>query len=294
MQLIDCFMYFDEDLILDIRLNTLDKYVDKFIICEAKYNHRGVEKKLNFNFKNFKKFENKIKYIVLENQPGNLKTIKKQDSEDIKNSKILDNSLIRENYQRNFCQNILKQFSENDLVIINDLDEIPNLRNFEYKNKITIFKQKLFYYKLNLLYPNYEWMGSKICKIKHLQSPQMLRNIKAKKYPLWRLDIIFSKKKFNNIKFIDNGGWHFTNVKTAKDIDFKMKNFLHHLEYEKSGLNENKLEKLISEKKIMYDHNLDKKSENKWSNAKNLIKINTDKLPNYVKDNPSKFAEWID
>ena len=73
-----------------------------------------------------------------------------------------------------------------------------------------------------------------------------------------------------------------------------MKNFLHHLEYEKSGLNENKLEKLISEKKIMYDHNLDKKSENKWSNAKNLIKINTDKLPNYVKDNPSKFAEWID
>ena len=294
MQLIDCFMYFDEDLILDIRLNTLDKYVDKFIICEAKYNHRGIEKKLNFDFKNFKKFENKIEYIVLENQPGNLKTIKKQDSEDIKNSKILDNSLIRENYQRNFCQNILKQFSENDLVIINDLDEIPNLRNFEYKNKITIFKQKLFYYKLNLLYPNYEWMGSKICKIKHLQSPQMLRNIKAKKYPLWRLDIIFSKKKFNNIKFIDNGGWHFTNVKTAKDIDFKMKNFLHHLEYEKSGLNENKLEKLISEKKIMYDHNLDKKSENKWSNAKNLIKINTDKLPNYVKDNPSKFAEWID
>ena len=294
MQLIDCFMYFDEDLILDIRLNTLDKYVDKFIICEAKYNHRGIEKKLNFDFKNFKKFENKIEYIVLENQPRNLKTIKKQDSEDIKNSKILDNSLIRENYQRNFCQNILKQFSENDLVIINDLDEIPNLRNFEYKNKITIFKQKLFYYKLNLLYPNYEWMGSKICKIKHLQSPQMLRNIKAKKYPLWRLDIIFSKKKFNNIKFIDNGGWHFTNVKTAKDIEFKMKNFLHHLEYEKSGLNENKLEKLISEKKIMYDHNLDKKSENKWSNAKNLIKINTDKLPNYVKDNPSKFAEWID
>ena len=243
MQLIDCFMYFDEDLILDIRLNTLDKYVDKFIICEAKYNHRGIEKKLNFDFKNFKKFENKIEYIVLENQPGNLKTIKKQDSEDIKNSKILDNSLIRENYQRNFCQNILKQFSENDLVIINDLDEIPNLRNFEYKNKITIFKQKLFYYKLNLLYPNYEWMGSKICKIKHLQSPQMLRNIKAKKYPLWRLDIIFSKKKFNNIKFIDNGGWHFTNVKTAKDIDFKMKNFLHNLEYEKSGLNENKLER---------------------------------------------------
>tara|TARA_X000000950_G_scaffold284543_1_gene387910 strand:- start:900 stop:1784 length:885 start_codon:yes stop_codon:yes gene_type:complete len=294
MKLIDCFMYFDEDMILDIRLNTLNNYVDKFIICEAKYNHKGIPKKLNFDFKKFKKFQSKIEYIVLEDQPKNLNSIKNIEPQEIKNSKILDNSLIRENYQRNYCQKSLKNFSEDDLVLINDLDEIPNLKKFRYKKKITIFKQKLFYYKLNLLYSNHEWMGSKICKIKHLKTPQTLRNVKPKKYAKWRLDILFSEKKYNNIAFIEDGGWHFTNVKTPESIDFKMRNFLHHLEYEKSGLNVSKLKKLIKEKKIMYNHNADKKDVNKWSNTINLEKIALEYLPIYIVNNISKFKEWID
>ena len=294
MRLIDCFMYFDEDMILDIRLNTLDKYVDKFVICEAKFNHKGLSKKLNFDINNYKKHKNKIEYIVLEDQPNNLKIIDKKDSNKIKNSKILDNSLLRENYQRNFCQKNLKKFSDEDLVLINDLDEIPNLEKYKYKKKITIFKQKLFYYKLNLFYPNHDWMGSKICKIKHLKSPQFLRNVKPKKYPFWRLDILFSNKKFNNIDFIDEGGWHFTNVKSADKIDFKMKNFLHHLEYEESGLNTEKLEKLIKERRIMYNHNADKKDLSKWSNQDFLQKVSLDYLPNYIKNNKNKFIDWID
>ena len=44
MKIIDCFMYYDEDLILDIRLNALNKYVSKFIICEANFNHNGTKK----------------------------------------------------------------------------------------------------------------------------------------------------------------------------------------------------------------------------------------------------------
>jgi beta-1,4-mannosyl-glycoprotein beta-1,4-N-acetylglucosaminyltransferase len=294
MKIIDCLMYFDEDLLLDIRLNTLSKYVDKFIICEAKFNHKGLKKKLNFDINKFKKYQNKIDYIVLENQPKDLKIINETDTNVIKSSKVLDNSLMRENYQRNYCQEKLKEFSNEDLVLINDLDEIPNLENFVYKNKITIFKQKLFYYKFNLLYPDYNWMGSKICKIKHLKTPQFLRNIKPKKYPFWRLDILVSEKKFNNLSFIDNGGWHFTNVKSAELIDHKMKNFLHHLEYEESGLNVEKLKELIKEKKIMYDHNADKKNTSKWNNTKSLEKVSLEILPSYIRDNKSKFAEWID
>ena len=53
MKIIDCFMYFDEDMILDIRLNVLDKHVSKFIICEANYNHNGAKKELKFNINNF-------------------------------------------------------------------------------------------------------------------------------------------------------------------------------------------------------------------------------------------------
>ena len=292
--IIDTFMYFDEDMILDIRLNTLNEYVSKFIICESRYNHKGVEKKLNFNIKNFKKFENKIKYIALENLPKNLHEIKENDSEKIKNSKILDNALMRENYQRNYCSEFLKDYSENDLVLINDIDEIPNLENFKYKCKITFFIQKMFYYKLNLEYPNFDWIGSRICKVKHLKSPQWLRNIKPKKYSFWRPDILLSSKKYSNVEFIRSGGWHFTNVKTVEQIDHKMRNFLHHLEYEKSGININDLKNLIDQKKIMYNHKADKTDQNKWKNAKSLNKISLIDLPNYVRMNSSKFKDWLD
>ena len=279
MKIIDSLMYFDEDMILDIRLNTLDKFVSKFIICEAKYNHNGIKKKLKFNIKNFKKFENKIEYLILEDQPINLFDIKDNEPLNIRNSKILDNALIRENFQRNYCYQKLKDFSEDDLVIINDLDEIPNLENFKYESKITIFMQKMFYYKLNLQYPKFDWTGSRICKIKDLQSPQWLRNIKPKNYPFWRLDTFFSKNKYRNVKFVKEGGWHFTNVKNAKDLDFKMRNFLHHLEYEESGLNINELEKLIKNKEIMYDHKADKKDQNKWKSSKKLEKVELSSLP---------------
>ena len=276
--IIDTFMYFDEDMILDIRLNTLNEYVSKFIICESRYNHKGVKKKLNFNIKSFKKFENKIKYIVLK----------------IKNSKILDNALMRENYQRNYCSEFLKDYSENDLVLINDIDEIPNLENFKYKCKITFFIQKMFYYKLNLEYPNFDWIGSRICKVKHLKSPQWLRNIKPKKYSFWRPDVLLSSKKYSNVEFIKSGGWHFTNVKTVEQIDHKMRNFLHHLEYEKSGININDLKNLIDQKKIMYNHKADKTDQNKWKNAKSLNKIGLIDLPNYVSMYSFKFKDWLD
>ena len=194
MKLIDCFMYFDEDMLLDIRLNTLNKFVSKFIICEANYKHNGLKKKLNFDIKKFAKFKDKINYIVLENQPKNLHIINESDNEEIKKNKIIDNGQIRETFQRNFSTNEILKFSNEDLIIINYLDEIPNLENFRYKKKISIFKQKMFYYKFNLEYPNFDWLGSKICKIKHLQNPQWLRSIKGKKYPFWRLDTLMSKK----------------------------------------------------------------------------------------------------
>ena len=287
-------MYFDEDLILDIRLNTLNKFVSKFVICEAKFNHNGINKKLNFREENFKKFRDKIEYIVLEDQPKNLKLIEENDTESEKNSKILDNALIRENFQRNYSFKNIKKFSEEDLVIINDLDEIPNLENFTYKNKITIFKQKMFYYKLNLEYPNYTWMGSRICKLKHLKKPQWLKNIKPKSYPIWRADIFFSNFKYHDLNFVSQGGWHFTNVKSPEDIDHKMKNFLHHLEYEKSGLTSEDLKKMINDKKVMYDHLADKTNVNKWKSSTSLKKVNVSILPKYISDNLSKFKEWID
>ena len=293
MKIIDCSMYFDEDMMLDVRLNTLDKHVSHFIICEATFNHKGIQKKLNFNINNFSKFKDKITYLVLDVQPKNLRDLSSKDTELIKNSKILDNALLRENYQRNFVLKHLEKFSGEDLILINDIDEIPNLNNFKYKNKITIFKQKLFYYKFNLLYPNFTWIGSKVCKKKHLVSPQWLRNIKSRKYPLWRLDALFSKKKYYDVGFVENGGWHFTNIKNAEAIDFKMRNFLHHLEYEYSGMKVPDVKKSILEKTIIYNYYADSK-ETKQNNGGKLEKLNLNDLPEYISKNTSKFQEWID
>ena len=293
MKLIDCFMYYDEDLVLDIRLNELNEYVSYFVICEANFNHNGTKRDLKFNINNFSKFKEKIIYLPLKKQPAHLKEIKDSDTKLVKNSKILDNALMRENFQRNYLINGISKFEENDLIIISDLDEIPNLENFNYRAKITFFEQRMYYYKLNLIQKDFIWYGSRISKKKHLISPQWIRNIKSKKYPLWKLNILFSKIKFNNVHFIKDGGWHFTNIKNAESIDFKMKNYLHHLEYEESGINLSDVKKIISERKIIYDHSVDKKGK-KWNSLETLSKDDEKYIPSYVIKNKIKFRNWLE
>ena len=80
MRIFDCTLFYDEDLILEVRLNMLDKYVDKFVITEATYMHSGKRKKLQFNIDNYKKFKDKIIYIKVENEPEDLYKINKHDT----------------------------------------------------------------------------------------------------------------------------------------------------------------------------------------------------------------------
>ena len=197
MKIYDCFMFFDEEMLLDLRLNIMDKYVDKFIITEASYMHSGESKKLTFDINKFPKFKDKIIYNVVNRIPPNIEIIEKDDSNDIAGSKLINNSLKRENFQREWANQSLKYAEPEDIIIINDIDEIPNLENLNLSkigNKIIMFKQKTFYYKFNLLYKNVIWHGSRACKKKNFLSPQWLRNIKHRKYPIWRLDTFFSKK----------------------------------------------------------------------------------------------------
>ena len=187
----------------------------------------------------------------------------------------------------------MKNANDNDLVLLSDLDEIPNLVNFKYKNKITLFIQNVFYYKFNLIQPDYKWMGTRACKKRHLIKPQWLRNIKGKSYPIWRLDTIFSEKKYMNVDFVNDGGWHFTSIKKPKDIHYKLSNFMHHLEYEESGLNISDMERMVKEKKILYDHKTDQKKE-KYTGNQTLKKVSNKILPDYILSNLSKYKEWLD
>ena len=235
MKIFDCFMYYEEDLILDLRLNYLNDFVDEFVIIESSYTHSGKPRKLLFDINNHSKFKDKINYIILDNLPVDLSEIHINDSENKKNSKLIMNAVKRENLQRNTILSGLKHATADDMIIISDVDEIPNLEVNNIKNikhKIILFKQKYFYYKLNLKLNDYPWYGSRACRKKNLISPQWLRNIKDRIYPAWRMDTLLSKKKYQNIKIINNGGWHFSNIKTPANIEKKMKTYLHHREYE--------------------------------------------------------------
>jgi len=293
MNIYDCFMYFDEDMLLDLRLNALDQYVEKFIITESTYMHSGKSKKLNFDIKKFPKFKDKIEHIIIDKLPPGIEEIHTNDPIEIKNRKILDNSLKRENNQRNSLIQGFNKIDDNDIVLLSDLDEIPNLKNFKFKNKLTLFVQKVFYYKFNLMQPNFDWIGTRACKKKHLISPQWLRNIKDKSYPYWRLDTFFSKKKYMNINYIHDGGWHFTCMKNPKNIHYKLSNFMHHLEFEESGLKVSDMERMVKEKKVLYNHMADKR-ENKYTGEQKLVKVSNNILPEYLKANLSEYKEWLD
>ena len=297
MKVFDCFMYFDEDLLLDIRLHALDKYVDFFIIVESKYNHNGEARSLKFQISKFQKFKHKIIYLVQKDEPKEIYKIKKEDSEKIKSDKYILNAIKRENSQRNYISFGLDKAEKNDWIIISDLDEVPKLENFNFKDiksKFIFFKQHMIYYKLNLKYNNFLWIGSKACKKKDLQSPQWLRNIKDRNYPLWRVDTLFSDNKYNNINFIEDGGWHFSYIKTPEQIEHKLKSYLHHREYDLNPIGVDKIKKLINDKKAIYNLRHDQRSLNKIGSGEKLVKIELDNLPNYIKENMQKFNNWLE
>jgi beta-1,4-mannosyl-glycoprotein beta-1,4-N-acetylglucosaminyltransferase len=289
-------MFFDEEMLLDLRLNILDKFVDKFVIVESSYTHSGKEKKLIFDINKYSKFKKKINYIVLKEPPKGIEEINNNDSEGEISRKEILNALKRENLQRDTIFNGLNDADKNDWIIISDLDEIPDLSNINFnniKNKIIFFKQKVFYYKLNLELKNLRWIGTKACRKKHLKSPQWLRNLKDKIYPKWRVDILFSEKKYNDVFFIENGGWHFSFVKKPEDIEKKLKSYLHHREYDIDPIGIDKIKNLINSKSVIYDHRVDQ-TQYKFGGGQKLEKIDLEFLPRYINSNKEKYLDWLE
>ena len=291
MHIIDTTTYFEEDLMMDLRFNILDKFVDKFIICEARFTHSGKEKEIKFKKKKFPKFEEKINHIIIDKEPDGL--IKKKN---LNNQELRQNSILRIKEQRNFLGHYLQDYSSEDYILHSDNDEIPNLNHFDFrknKKKIIIFNQLLFYYKFNLILPNVNWYGTKACKIKHLHNIDLLRSIKNKKYPLYRLDILFSKIKFNSIEGVNNGGWHFSNLKNAEELEKKYLNDENHSEYELRNYSINRIKENLINKTIDYNHKAKKNSSSRFIPTK-LEKTDLKILPLYLRDNYEKYSNWFD
>jgi len=285
MKIIDSTTYFEEDMMIDLRLNILNDYVDHFIISEAKYSHSGAKKEINFDRNKFPKFKDKIIHLIVDNDPA-------ENSSELNDR---SKSIKRISYQRNHISSILNKFSEDDYIIHSDNDEIPNLERFDLKknkNKIVIFQQILFYYKFNLGLSNINWFGSKACKIKDLFSISNLREIKNKKYNFFRIDTLFSNLKYINLKIIKNGGWHFSNFKTIEELERKFLNDENHSEFEKNINSRDDIIYNYHNKLINYNHNADKRSANRFTKTK-LENLDNKILPRYIIENKKKFIDWF-
>jgi beta-1,4-mannosyl-glycoprotein beta-1,4-N-acetylglucosaminyltransferase len=289
-------MYFDEDVVLDVRLNFLNDYVDKFVIIESEYNHKGEKRTPLFNINKFERFKNKIKYILINDIPPGIEKINNNDNKDDVYTKSIFNAWKRENLQRNKIIDGIKGAKKDDWIIISDLDEIPNLNKINLRNtkdNLVFFKQDMMYYKFNLKLENFTWVGSKACKMKNLRSPQWIRNIKDRKYRWWRLDTFFSKRKYQNILFVENGGWHFSYLKSSKNIEKKLKSYLHHIDYDLNPIGIEGIEDMINNKKTIYNIKADQRV-NKFDGANKLNKIDINLLPSYILNNKNKFVNWIE
>jgi len=190
----------------------------------------------------------------------------------------------------------ISEASNEDLILYSDNDEIPDFNNFNYnfkKNKIVIFKQKLFYYKFNLYTDRVEWFGTKGCLKKNFSSFSWIREVKTKIYPFYRLDTFFSDTKYRNIEIINNGGWHFSQLKKPKDIEIKLLNHEHHDEYKLARKNLPSVEDLVKRRTINYDHKA-KSSEYKYSREFKLKSLSLDEMPLFLQENVNKYSEWFD
>ena len=264
MAIYDCFQYFNEDHIVELRLNIMDKFVDYFVISESTKTHQGKPKKINFDIKNFSKFKNKIIFIVADYK------------DKINFNKHTGGESPIEQHQRNSLLEGIKDASPEDLIILSDSDEIPDLTKLSKINnkKFTAFSQKMFMYKLNLQnIDESNWIGSKIAKKKYIKSMQGLRNLKFKNYPFWRID------KLN--QQIIKGGWHFSYMQTPDQILNKIKSFSHG-EYNNENINTKSIEEKILNNEDIFGRGI------------RLKKIKIDNTyPEYIINNKNKYLNWI-
>jgi beta-1,4-mannosyl-glycoprotein beta-1,4-N-acetylglucosaminyltransferase len=263
----DCITFFDEGFQANLRFNILNNYVEHFVVCESKFDHKGHYKGVKFNVENYKEFKNKITHLVINEQfPDTSNPWKTQA------------------FQREFIINGLDKAKPEDYIMFSDPDEIPRpeiLANLKLIKKFGIFLQKMFCYKMNIYNPHESpWEGSRICLKKDLKSIDFLRQKILKKnirYPFWRID------KEKNIQLIDNGGWHFNYLLEPEKISKKLKTFAH-TEYNRGEFtNIDVIKSNIHEMRDLFDKG------NKY------YRVELDNtFPNYILNNQDKFSKWID
>jgi hypothetical protein len=187
-EMIDLFPFFNELDLLEIRLNSLAPYVERFVLVEMPVTHSGKLKPLYFeeNKARFKDFN--ITHLIAPPKK--------------------DTSWVLEHYQREYLMNGLLNVDEDEVVLLSDLDEIPDLGKY-IDGQEGAFKQKLYYYYLNVFTGDSNWKGTIATRMKNISKLNRIRNLRNK-YPT-----------------IVHGGWHFSTLGPVENIIYKIESFAH-------------------------------------------------------------------
>lgn len=264
-KIFDCITFFDENLITNARFEILDHVVDKFVVCESLFDHKGNQKELNFSLIN-EKFRKKVKHLVLK---------------DPFNDPL--NGWKNEEIQRNFIFNGIKEALDDDIILFSDSDEIPNpklLKNFRLKKKYGIFLQAFYVYKLNI-FNKYEspWEGTRAVKKKDLKDFNFLRK-KILSKNLKKTFLKFWIEK--DIDLYLNGGWHFNNLYNLEKLSQKIKVSPHQELNLEKFTNLNNIKKRIENFEDLYER------------GHKYQKVEIDEtFPKYIIDNKKIFDEFI-
>ena len=190
----DCFTFYNELDLLEIRLNVLDKVVDKFVLIESDRTYTNLKKPLYYkvNSKRYKKFHDKIIHVVVHDSPN------------------VSHPWIIEHFLMAAAKRGLTKAKNEDTILISNLDEIPNpdqvSRYVNKPGKLKVFEQTFFYYFLNFASTNRIWYGPKMLTYKDFLTYQ---------------DAYVIRHSPNSVN-IKNGGWHFSYMGGIKKIREKM------------------------------------------------------------------------
>jgi beta-1,4-mannosyl-glycoprotein beta-1,4-N-acetylglucosaminyltransferase len=235
----DCFTFFNELDLLEIRLNELDSCVDKFVLVEATLTHQGKPKPLHYdeNKERFAAFHHKIIHVIVSEYPDNSES----------------SAWVFEKFQRNSIRDGLKNAKPGDVIMISDVDEIPRPEKIKESANMKgtrVFRQRMYYYYLNCVNATavgdqqYLWNGTVMINYEDLNRPiQEFREagvmLLAKFNPSFIRRIYYSwflyRKVYSkgfNVRFISDAGWHFSYLGGVEKIIQKLEAFAHE-EYNK-------------------------------------------------------------
>jgi beta-1,4-mannosyl-glycoprotein beta-1,4-N-acetylglucosaminyltransferase len=251
----DCFSFFNELELLELRLHVLAPVVDRFVLVESTKDYMNRDKPLHFqeNKERFAGFLDRIVHVPVADAPND------------------PDPWVRENHQRQCIRRGLVEAEPEDVILVSDLDEIPrpeSITRYAPLPGIKLFRQDFHYYFFNVRAINLEWCGTAMCTLEDMVSPQHLRDVRDAIRP--------------GVCRIRDGGWHFSFFGGVERIIHKIESFAHHEFNLDEFKDPQRIEQCIREGRDIFDRGVEFE-----------VRSLDDSYPRYLLNNLDHYREFV-